>query len=428
MEIIVILFLVLINGFFAMSELALVSSKKSKLMAKAAKNKNARIALKLMEKPEIFLSAIQVGITLVGTISGAYGGIALAEDLAPFIGAIKPLTQYSYQISLMIIVSMITYLNIVIGELVPKTIAISRPEKVAIIVAPVIQFVTIFSSPVVSFLSFSTSFVNKILQVKRSTDNSITEDELKIMVMMAHQQGIIEKKESEFIHNILRFADRKAGSLMTLRQDVVWLDANLPDDQFKAEILNHPHTVFPVCRGSLEEILGIIYIKDYFEKNFTPDFKLESIIKKPIYIPETLNSIKILELFRKYKNYYGIVINEYGSMEGIITLHDMTENIFGALPQETVAEEPQIVKRKDGSYLIDGEILIDELDDLLDIEELIDSKPEFTTLAGFILSYLNRIPITGDVFEINNYRFEIVDMDKSKIDKILLVIKQPVEE
>lgn len=427
MEIFVILLLVLINGFFALSEMALVSSKKSKLMAKAAKNKNARIALKLMEKPERFLSSIQVGITLVGTVSGAYGGIALAEDLAPVVATVPFLAEYSYQIALMLIVSIITYLSIVIGELVPKTIAINKPEKVAVIVAPVIQFVTLFSSPIVSFLSISTKLVTKIMMIKQSAENSITEDELKIMVMMAHQQGIIEKKESEFIHNILRFADRKAGSLMTLRQDVFWLNAELSKEEIKTEILAHPHTVFPVCRGSLEDIMGIVYIKDYFEKYELADFELESIIRKPVYIPETLSSIRILELFRKYKNYYGVVINEYGSMEGIITLHDMTENIFGALPQETVADDPQIVKRKDGSYLIDGEILIDELDELLDLEELIDGKPEFTTLAGFALSHLNRIPITGDIFEVGNYRFEIVDMDKSKIDKILLVIKTDEE-
>jgi len=427
MEIFVILILILLNGFFAISEMALVSSKKSKLMAKAAKNKNARTALKLMEKPERFLSSIQVGITLVSTISGAYGGIALAEDLAPIVAVIPALAPYSYQVALMLIISIITYLSIVIGELVPKTIAINKPEKVALIVAPIIQFVTFVSSPIVSLLSISTKLVTKILRIKQSSENSITEDELKIMVMMAHQQGIIEKKESEFIHNILRFADRKAGSLMTVRQDVFWLNAELSKAEIKSEILSHPHTVFPVCRGSLEDIMGIVYIKDYFEKCELHDFDIMTIVRKPVYIPETLSSIKILELFRKYKNYYGVVINEYGSMEGIITLHDMTENIFGTLPQETVVEDPQIVKRKDGSYLIDGEILIDELDELLDLEELIDGKPEFTTLAGFALSHLNRIPITGDVFEVGNYRFEIVDMDKSKIDKILLTINSDDE-
>jgi len=405
-----------------MSEIALVSSKKTKLSAKAAKNKNAYLALKLMEKPESFLSTIQVCITLSGLISGAYAGNALAQDLAPYIQTIPYVENYANQISFILIVSLIGYLNIVLGELVPKTIAINNPEKIAILVAPVITFVSIISLPLINSFSFSTKIICRMLRIKGNTENSITEDELKIMVMMAHQQGIIEKKESEFIHNILRFADRRANSLMTPRQDVVWLDAELPTEEFKAQILAHPHTVFPVCTDSMEDILGIIYIKDFFEKYAQPNFKLQDIIRKPVYIPETLSSIRILELFRKHKNYYGIVIDEYGSMEGIITLHDMTENIFGALPQEAIAEDPQIVKRRDGSYLIDGAILIDELDELLDLDELVEGKPEFATLAGFILNHLNSIPVTGDVFEVGNYRFEIVDMDKSKIDKVLLTI------
>lgn len=421
MEYLIILILILLNGFFAMCEIALVSSKKPKLESLLKSGQSgASIALKLLSEPEKFLSAIQVAMTLIGVFAGAYGGITIAEKLAPFVEQIASLREFAYEISLGVVVSVITFLSIVIGELVPKTFALSSPEKIAISIAPIISVFSKITTPIVIFLTFFTKIVLKILFVKEGKEQDISEDELKLLIKLANKQGVIEKKESEFIHNIFRFADRKAHSIMTHRNNVVWLDIEDDIEKISTTVLSNNYSKFPVYRESLENIVGVLNSKDFLANYNANDFSLAAILHQPVFIPENLTAIKILELFRNERSYYGIVVNEYGSTEGVLTLHDLTENIFGYLPDLEEQDPPSVVVREDGSYLVDGSMLIDELLEYIHVKEFTAKERTYNTLAGFILFKLRKIPSAGNFFTEGVYRFEIMDMDRSKIDKILI--------
>ena len=259
-----------------------------------------------------------------------------------------------------------------------------------------------------------------MLFLKESNQEKVSEDELKMMVKMANEDGAIDNKESELIHNIFRFADRKAYSVMTPRNEVVWIDINETAEEIRDAIIESGLTKFPVCDDTLDNILGVLNLKDYLMNRNKPGFKLEDIISPAIAIPENLTALKILESFRKEKRYFGVVINEFGSLEGIITLHDLTENIFGYLPDLEEEEEIMITSREDGSYLIDGSCQIDELRDTIIIDEFFSEDLDYSTIAGFALNKLGKIPSEGDYFEDSGFRFEIIDLDKTKIDKILV--------
>lgn len=406
-----------------MCEIALVSSKPSRLSDRASKGqKGATKALELLEEPERFLSSMQVGITLVGIVAGAYGGATLSAQLKPFVAQFDMLAPYADNIAFIVVISIITYLSIVLGELVPKTISMRNPEAIAVAVSPFVSVFTKFSSPVVWFLSFSTKIVLKLLFIDTSANENISEDELKTMIKLANQQGVIETKESELMHNIFKFADRKAYSLMTHRTDVEWIDINLSKEEINKQIFESNFNKFPVCDGNFENVLGILMLNDYLANYSKSNFSIKKHLSKPIFLPENLSAIKILELFRKRKDYFGFVVDEYGSMEGIITLHDLAENIFGYLPDlEDERELPTIVVRADGSLLVDGSVTIDELNNHLVFDDFNESDLSYNTLAGFVLLALKKIPETGDYFDSGNYRFEVVDMDKSKIDKVLIM-------
>lgn len=421
MEYYIILILILLNGFFAMCEIALVSSKKAKIesMLKAGENRAAK-TLKLLSEPGKFLSAIQVAMTLIGVFAGAYGGITIAEKLTPFVEQFASLREFAYEISLAIVVSTITFLSIIIGELVPKTFALTNPEKIALSISPVISVFTTITYPIVVFLTFVTKIILKILFVKEVKEQDISEEELKLLIKLANKQGVIEKKESEFINNIFRFADRKAHSIMTHRNDVVWLDMEDDLEEIATTVLSNNYSKFPVYRDSLENIVGVLNSKDFLASYKSENFMLTDILHQPVFIPENLPAIKILELFRNERSYYGIVVNEYGSTEGVLTLHDLTENIFGYLPDQEEEDAPSVVLREDGSYLVDGSMLIDELMEFIPVKDFMARERTYHTLAGYVLFKLRKIPSVGNHFTEGVYRFEIMDMDRSKIDKILI--------
>jgi putative hemolysin len=314
-----------------------------------------------------------------------------------------------------------------VGELAPKYIAIQYAESLAIACAPVMNFITKLTGPISTFLSWSTKMFMRMLFIKPNDQQSISEDEIKLMVKMANQQGVLEQKESEFITNILRFADRDAYTIMTHRNDVEWIDIKAEPEENDRVIRESGYTKFLLCDDDIENIIGVVKLRDYIDKRDKPDFNLQKIATQPLYIPETMNALKILERFRKERNYFAVVVDEYGSTQGIITLHDLTENIFGTLPDLDDAEDPDIVTREDGSLLVDGMIPIDELRETLSLKEFDFEDADYSTLAGFILYKLSEIPSVGDILETEGYRFEIVDMDKSKIDRVL-VSKLPEEE
>lgn len=420
MEYLIILGLFILNGLFAMSEIALVSSKRARLEEKAKKgSKGAKIALKLLDEPEKFLSTVQIGITLIGIIAGAFGGLAFADDLVPVLQKISWLAPYADKAAIAIVVTVITYLSLVIGELVPKTIAFNNPEGITVALAPVMKLLSWITTPVVSFLSFSTKIFLKILMIKKKERTPVTEEELKILIEKGTQFGTLEHKESELLKRIFRFGDRRAYEIMTNRQDVIVINIKDTLERIKQQVYENPFSRYPVYDETPDNIFGIFTIKDFFHSlNNKPDFRLKDILTQPLFIPDNLTGIKVFEKFQKTKTYVAIVIDEYGSFEGIITLHDLIENIFGDLPDKHEEEEIAIIKRDDGSLLIDGSILIDELKEHLHIN--FEDEENYSTLGGFMMYKLNRIPKAGDKFEYKSKMFEIVDIDGKRVDKVLV--------
>ncbi|PQL91058.1 hemolysin family protein [Apibacter adventoris] len=421
MEIIILLLLILINGFFAVSEIALVSVKKQKIENKATKgNKKAQAVLKLLENPEDFLSSIQVGITLIGIISGAYGGATLVKYLEPVFNSFTLTSAYSFQLSYFVVIAAITYVSIVFGELIPKTFGLKQPEKIALFVAPIIKIFSILVFPFVKVLSFSTFLFNKTFKVSNTEGEKISEDELIYMLKTASLQGVLEKEESELHQNVFIFSEQKAKSLMTHRKKVEWI--NLQDNikEIELQIKTSNFTKFPACDGNLDEVSGYISIKEFYENVNSPNFDIHKILKKPIFIPENMHSVDILQEFRKNKQHMGFVVDEYGSFQGIITIQDMIEGIVGDMP-ENEEEETEIVQRTDGSYLVNGNISIRDLNYYFDdvIIELNDD--EYVTLAGFIIYHMEYIPEVAEKLNYNNFTFEIVDKDANRIDKVLMV-------
>ncbi len=424
LDILIILFLIILNGFFAMSEIAVVSAKKTKLEGERKKgNKGAKKALELQSNPDSFLSSVQVGITLIGIVNGAYGGATLSVYLKPFFDGFAWSAPYAETISLVIVVVAITYLSIVIGELVPKTIALNNAEKVAIAVSRPIHFVSIIFYPFVQFLAVSTSLFNKIIGLKPK-DDVISEMELRAMLKTASKEGVIEREENIIHEQVFYFSDKRARHLMTHRTDVEWVDMSNEKQEVIANLLQTRHSRVLVCNKTLDEFVGIVSMKELFSELYKiGDIDIQKLVQEPLIIPSTLRARKVLEQFRQKHKFFAVVVDEYGSLDGIITLHDIIENLVGSIPNENEIEEPDIFMRNENSALINGEAPIEVLtffidDFIIDFEEI-----DYSTVAGFVLSNINKIPQVGDVFEYENTTFEIVDVDGNKIDKVMVTKK-----
>lgn len=420
MEILIISLLLLLNGVFAMYEIALVSSRKSRLQDKERDgSKGAKVALALREKPEEILSAIQVGITLVGIVSGAFGGLALAEDLVPFLMKISWLATYAETLSVILVVGLITYFSLIIGELVPKTIALNNPEKIAILLSPAMHTVGKVLYPAVWLLSISTNIVLRISGIKKTEDAPVTEEELRLLLKQGSEHGIIEKEESVIINEVIRFGDKFANTIMTHRVDVEWLDTESNIEEILQKLENASHSVLPLIRKPTEEVLGIIPKKDILMAYIKHGYiDLESLVTEPLYFPEHMPAIRVLEEFRKAKKHFGIVLNEYGLMEGVVTLHDVTENLLGDMPMSNDESESEAQRLEDGSLLIRGSMTIEDVQDLLDIKSLFTSEEPLTgpnTVSGFMMYTLNRIPVAGDQIPVKGYMLEVMEMDGNRV-------------
>ena len=421
MEILVLSILILLNGFFSLSEIALVSSKRSRLeQLKSEGRKGAKTAIRLQENSESFLSAIQVGITLIGIIIGVYGGVSIADEIAPYLQEFPSIKESSYEIALTATILIITYFSIVIGELVPKTIALSNPEKVAIKIAPAVYYFSILFYPFVKLLSLSTSLIVKLFRVKQRSEQ-ITESELRHMIKIASNEGIIEKEQNLIHEKIFYFSDKRAKHIMTHRTDVEWIDLNTPVDEVKKVILEARHSKLVCSSGDMENFSGILQVKDFlFALHSDPEAKVSDLVIQPLIIPENADAYKVLELFRTKQNHFGIVVNEYGSFEGIITLHDIMENIVGDIPDEGESEEPDMYVRDDKSILVSGDAPVEILDGIIEGFRIDFEKVDYSTVAGFVFDNIRKIPQIGDKFEYMDYLLEIVDIDGRKIDKILI--------
>lgn len=418
-EIAIILVLIMLNGFLAMSEIAFVSAKRFKLEEKAKEgNESARKALLLLSEPEKFLSAIQIGITLIGILAGVFGGYAMAEDLTPYIDKIEYLKPYSIEISFLIIVATITYLSLVIGELVPKSIALSNPERITISTAAIMFFLSKIFAPFVWLLSLSTRFIIFLFQIKRNDDPPVSEDELKSLLESGKLHGTFEKEETEMIKNIFRFNDKKVVEIMIPRTEIEWIDIGMSNQEIFSFISSHYYSRYVVCDNNIDHALGILESKEFLLKyHLNSTFDPGIILNDILFVPASIYSIELFDKFRMYRTNIAVIIDEYGGTQGLITLHDLIENIVGDIPEKFEKPEPEIFERKDNSYLVDGSIEINKLAELLAVKF---TAKDYLTLAGFLMKQLGKIPETGEIVTYCSYRFEVVDMDGKRVDKVLI--------
>ena len=409
-----------------MGELALVSAKKSRLEAAAAKgDKKAKAAVELQENPEVFLSTTQIYITLVAILTGVYSGEKFGRSLQPYVAKIEFMRPYADTISTVLIVIFVTFLSILFGELIPKRIAIVRPEKIAKNFANPIRVLSRISHPVVWILSFLSTGFFKIFNIKKHTDSQVTEEEIKAMINEVSELGAIQEEEKDIIERVFHLGDRNITSLMTHRTDIIWFDINEDNNSMKEKIKEFQHSVYPVCEGSIDDLKGIVFVKDIY---LEPDVPLASLVKEALFIPENNSAYQVLEKIKRTKLHYAFIVDEYGSLEGMITIKDILKAIVGEMP-EAEDDEYGIVEREDGTFLIDAQIqfydFLTRFDKTVWINE---GENTFDTLAGFILHELKAIPVTGDKFEWRGFEFEIVDMDGKRIDKVLVKVSDEIRE
>ncbi|WP_447641850.1 MULTISPECIES: hemolysin family protein [Chitinophagaceae] len=417
MEILIILVLILLNGFFSLAEIALISSRKVRLEAQAHKgDKKAKKTLGLINKPDVFLSTVQIGITLVGILTGIFSGDQIKKDMADLINHVSALKPYSQTIATAIIVFLIMYLSLVLGELVPKRIGLTNPEKTAKLVTPPMQFIISLAKPVIWLLNRSSELIIQLLNIQEG-NNQISEEEIKAVINEGTKQGTIEQAEKQIITRVFSLGDRTITSMMTHRNDVVWLHADTPVDNIKHDF--QLHSVYPVCEKTIDQIKGVVFIKDLFA---APAGTLVGSIAKPVmYVPENMTVYHLLEKFKKSKIHYAIIVDEYGTLQGIITLHDILEAIVGEMA-EADDMDIDIVKRDDGSYIVDGQMPFYDFLSYFQIEwtdEEKENNEDYDTLAGFILHRLEHLPVVGEKLIYKDFTFEILDMDGHRIDKVL---------
>ncbi|GAB4234785.1 MAG: hemolysin family protein [Elainellaceae cyanobacterium] len=423
LEILFILLLLIGNGVFAMSEIAVVSARKARLQQQVNQgNPGARIALKLANSPSRFLATVQIGITLVGILAGAFGGATIAEKLAEALRSIPAIARYSDTLAFGIVVVCITYLSLVIGELVPKQVALNNPEVIASKVAKPMQVLSKVAAPIVRVLSISTQAVVKLLGVRASEEPSVTEDEIRLLIRQGTEIGTFKQAERDIVERVFRLDDLLVSAIMTPRSRIIWLDQEDSFEQNHQKLVNSVHSRFPVCQGSLDEVLGIVLVRDlYVYRGAQPPTDLAAFLRQPLFIPESLWALKVLEMFKQTGIHLALVVDEYDVVQGLVTLNDILEAIVGEIPAAGEQNEPQVIQREDGSWLLDGMVSIDEFQQVLNLDDLPGSrKGHYQTLGGFVIAYLGRIPTSADHFEWQGLRFEVVDMDGNRVDKVLV--------
>jgi putative hemolysin len=421
---IIILFcLILLNGLFVMAEIALVSARKSKLEDMSSKGDiKAKAALRLTENPELFLSTAQIGITLIAILTGYYSGEKFSGDLRPYIEKIPYLHRYADRIASALIVIIVTFLSILFGELIPKRIGLLKAERIARIVARPMNIFSKIGYPIVALLNWLSGLFFIFFSIKPSPEGNVTEDEIKAIINEGTEQGTIEEAEQEIIERVFHLGDRNITSLMTHRSDIIWFDLNETEELMKEKILKEPHSVYPVCDTEIDNIKGMVTIKDmYVADNSTP---FKDMMSQALFVPENNTAYQVLEKFKETKSHSCFVVDEYGSLLGMITLNDILEALIGDIPQPDVLDY-EIVKRDDGSFLVDAQIpFYDFLSHFDKTEWMNEGEHEFDTLAGFILHQLEHIPRTGERVEWKDFKFEIVDMDAQRIDKVLVLVSE----
>jgi putative hemolysin len=429
-EIVIIVALTLLNGVFAMSELAVVSSRKARLQGMADQGvRGARAALRLIDDPSRFLSTVQIGITMVGVIAGAYGGATLGQRFGTWLDSFPIFGGYGEAGGYVAVIVAITYLSIVLGELIPKRIALRAPERTASIVAGPMKTLSRITAPFVWLLGTTTDLLLRLLGLQGGREETVTEEEIRSMISEGTETGVFDPREKEMIDGVLRLADRTVRTIMTPRPDVVWLDVGDSQEVVINEIRTSGHSRFPVCRGELDEVVGILHNKDLLELAFQDKvMDLAGVAAKPLVVHDGTPILKLLDMMKKSGLHMAIVVDEYGSVEGLVTITDILETIAGDLPEPGEDEEMDAVQRDDGSWLVNGSMPVDEFEDVVGLRGL-NEIGDYHTIAGFVLHGIGHVPNAGEAFEHQGVRFEVVDMDGRRIDKILVVPRAPeVEE
>ncbi len=429
LEIIIILILIILTGYLSMAELAVVSVRKAKIQKYLEDgNENAQIVFDLLEDPNEFLSTVQIGISLIGVLTGAFGGVTLSEPLAKLISFIP----YSEPISVAIVVIVTTYLTLVIGEIVPKVIALNDPERVALKVAKSMVVLSKISKPVSFILAKSSSFLLWLMRIENKNNDIVTEEEIELMIQEGREDGTIEQEEEDIIKRVFKLDDQKVETIMTPRNEIIWID--LEDDRQvnKVKIIESKRSIFPIASGELDDFIGVVQAKDILSAMFSEDeFDVHKIVKEPLVVSEHLETLELLKEFKENQEYVhmSLVVDEFGSVEGLITLNDLLEGIVGDIPGIDEEDEPQAIERDDGTWLIDGRYPIDKFKELFDFKESLPDEEEdnYTTLAGFILSISGTIPDEEDKYECDRFIFEIIDIDGHQIDKVLVTDLGPEE-
>lgn len=420
MELLIILLLVLLNGVFAMSELSLVSSRKFKLEnAKRRGSSNAKIALELAENPTKFLSTVQIGITLIGIMLGVYSGENLTSELAAAIAKIDLLTPYSGPIATGLIVLLVTYLSIVLGELFPKRLGMTFPEPIAMVVAKPMRLLSTIAAPFVWLLSVSNDFLLTVFGIKSTSESKLSEEEIKALIKESAEGGEIMNIEQDIVERVFELGDRRINTLFTHRSDLVYFNLTDTWEEIRFKINNEKHSAYPVCKeDDLDDIVGMILVKDLFAPGLEQEFNILKVARKPLFINENSFAYQVLELFKKEKMHYGIVIDEYGSTMGIVSMDDMIDALVGDA-SEFDHEEYQIIQRDENSWLVDGQFAIIDFVKYFGLNILLKTKG-FTTVAGLMIHKSASIPEVGDKVTVENLQLEVVDKDGQRIDKILV--------
>jgi len=421
-DILLLLVLILLNGVFAMSEIAIVSSRRARLVQMAdSGSAGARHALALASEPTRFLSSVQVGITCIGILNGAIGGASIASRLRTTFEQIPVLLPYADTLALAIMVAALTYVSLIVGELVPKRLALTQPETIASLIARPMQVLASIARPLVYLLSASTDTILRVFGVRQTKQSGITVEELRVMLEQGAAEGVVEPTEHELVTNVLNLDERHVGAVLTPRSDMIFLDVRDSIDVNREKLRRDPHTVLPICDGGVDHVLGFVRSTKVLEQMLEGHaLDIAALAEPALFVPETMTLMKLLEQFKRTHLPIALVVDEFGDVEGLVSLTDVVSSIVGDLPSEP-GEEPTIVRRDDGSWLLDGTLNIDAVSRTLRADALVseEDRQHYHTLGGLAMLALGRVPRIGDVFDRGDYRFEVVDMDGNRVDRVL---------
>jgi putative hemolysin len=421
-EIVIILLLVVANGVFAMSEISVVAARKVRLQQRAEEGDHrAKLALDLAHKPEQFLSTVQVGITLVGVLAGAYGGARLSAPLADVLRRFPAVAPYADGVALGTVVAGITILSIILGELVPKSIGLRYPESIASWVARPMMLLSRVGGPLVHVLTASTNFIMRLAGFKPVTGPSLTEDEIRAVISEGAEAGVLEPAEESIVQRVFQLGDQRVAAIMTPRVDIEWVDVGISVNELRDFLMSHSHTEFVVCDADLEHVLGTVRAAELLPAVLKGGaLNLRALLREPLFVPDSMPAFNLLETFRTSHRHLALVMDEFGAVEGLVSATDLLEGLVGALPADASEAAGSIVARDENSWLIEGAAPIDEVMAKFDLEVPADEASAYHTLAGFVMARLGRIPRTADTFAYDHYTFEVVDMDGRRVDKVMV--------